>query len=134
VDEANVQMSVEHQQHLEADPEVPRFTVIFDREGYSPELFGELWEKRIAVINYHRYPKEDWPEEEFREETVELVSGVSMKLMLAERKSVLGRNKWWCGRSRPEAKTEKVILSGDKSTCGAAPVVNWPRRGGRSRW
>jgi hypothetical protein len=91
--EANVQMSPEHRQRVEVDPQVPRFTVIFDREGYSPELFGELWEKRIAVINYHRYPKEDWPEEEFREEAVELVSGVCVKLKLAERKSLLGRHK-----------------------------------------
>jgi hypothetical protein len=91
--EANVQMSPEHGQRVDADPEVPRFTVIFDREGYSPELFGELWERRIAVISYHRYPQGDWPEEEFREETVELVGGVSVKLKLAERKSLLGRHK-----------------------------------------
>jgi hypothetical protein len=91
--EANVQMNAEHRQRVEADPQVPRFTVIFDREGYSPELFEELWERRIAVINYHRYPKEDWPEEEFREETVELVSGVSVKLRRAERKILLGRHK-----------------------------------------
>jgi hypothetical protein len=91
--ETNVQMSAEHQQRVDADPEVPRFTVIFDREGYSPELFEELWERRIAVISYHRYPKEDWLEEEFREETVELVGGVSVTLMLAERKSLLGRKK-----------------------------------------
>jgi hypothetical protein len=91
--EANVLMSAEHRQRVDADPEVPRFTVIFDREGYSPELFEELWERRIAVITYHRYPKEDWPAEEFREETVELVGGVNVKRMLAERKSALGRNK-----------------------------------------
>ena len=91
--EANVQMSAEHRQRVEADPEVPHFTVIFDREGYSPELFEELWERRIAVITYHRYPKEVWPGEEFREETVELVGGMNVKLMLAERNSLLGRNK-----------------------------------------
>src|ERR1035438_2060040 len=86
-------MSAEHRQRVEADPEAPRFTVVFDREGYSPELFGELWERRIAVITYHRYPKEVWPAEEFREETVELAGAVSVKLMLAERKIQLGRNK-----------------------------------------
>jgi hypothetical protein len=91
--EANAQMSAEHRQRTESDPEVPRFTVIFDREGYSPELFEELWERRIAAITCHRYPKENWPDAEFREETVELVGGVSVKLMLAERKSVLGRNR-----------------------------------------
>jgi len=91
--EANSPVSAEHQQRMDADPQVPRFTVIFDREGYSPELFEELWEKRIAVINYHRYPKEDWPEEEFREEVVKLAGGVSAKLKLAERESLLGRKK-----------------------------------------
>ena len=77
--ETNVQMSAEHRQRVGADPEVPRFTVIFDREGYSPELFGELWERRIAVITCHRYPKENRLEEEFREETVELVGGVTLR-------------------------------------------------------
>lgn len=91
--EANVPVSPEHQQRMEADPQVPRFTVIFDREGYSPELFEQLWERRIAVINYHRYPKPDWPEEEFGEETVDLVGGVSVKLQLAERETLLGRQK-----------------------------------------
>jgi hypothetical protein len=91
--EAHVPVSAEHQQRLDADSQVPRFTVIFDREGYSPELFEELWEKRIAVINYHRYPKQDWPEQEFREEEVELAGGVRAKLKLAERESLLGRKK-----------------------------------------
>ena len=91
--EANVALSPEHQQRMDADPQVPRFTMIFDREGYSPELFEQLWERRIAVINYHRYPKEDWPVEEFHEETVELVRGVGMQLRLAERGSLLGRQK-----------------------------------------
>jgi hypothetical protein len=91
--EAHMVVSAEHQQRLEANPQVPRFTLIFDREGYSPELFEELWEKRIAVINYHRYPQEDWPEEEFREETVELVRGVGVTLKLAEREILLSRKK-----------------------------------------
>jgi hypothetical protein len=91
--EANVPLSGEHRQRMDADAQVPRFTVIFDREGYSPELFEELWERRIAVINYHRYPKEDWPETEFREEEVELAGGVRVKLNLAERESLLGRKK-----------------------------------------
>lgn len=91
--EANAPVSAEHQQRMNADPRVPRFTVIFDREGYSPDLFGELWERRIAVINYHRYPQEDWPEEEFREEVVELAGGVRVELKLAERESLLSRKK-----------------------------------------
>jgi hypothetical protein len=91
--EAHIAVSAEHRQRMDADPRVPRFTLIFDREGYSPELFEQLWEKRIAVINYHRYPQQDWPEEEFREETVELVRGVRVQLRLAERETLLSRKK-----------------------------------------
>src|SRR5262249_9135774 len=75
--EENLVVSAEHRQRMEADPQVPLCTMVFDREGYSPDLFGELWEKRIAVITYHRYPKEEWPVEEFREERVELAGGVT---------------------------------------------------------
>jgi hypothetical protein len=56
-------------------------------------LFEQLWEKRIAVITYHRYPKEEWPAEEFREETVEWVRGVEVQLKLAEREIELSRKK-----------------------------------------
>jgi hypothetical protein len=91
--DANVEVSAEHRRRMDADPQVPRFTMIFDREGYSPELFEQLWEKRIAVIGYHRYPQEDWPAEEFREEAVELAGGISVKLQLAERETLLGRKK-----------------------------------------
>jgi hypothetical protein len=91
--EANFPVSEEHRRRMDADSRVPRFTVIFDREGYSPDLFELLWEKRIAVINYHRYPKADWPEEEFGEAVVELAGGVSVKMKLAERESQLSRKK-----------------------------------------
>ena len=46
--------------------ELPRFTLIFDREGYSPDLFAELQKERIAALSYHRYPGQDWPLEEFQ--------------------------------------------------------------------
>ena len=91
---ANQTISAEHQQRMDADPRVPRCTMIFDREGYSPELFEQLWvEKRIAVITYHRYPKDVWPEAEFLPASVEMVRGVTENLKLAERNSELGRKK-----------------------------------------
>jgi len=38
---------------LAATPLLPRFTLVFDREGYSPELFARLWtEHRIAILSY----------------------------------------------------------------------------------
>ena len=50
-------------EQLHADPYLSRFVIIFDREGYSPDFFREMWrDHRIACITYHKYPKEAWPE------------------------------------------------------------------------
>ena len=47
---------------LLAAPYRSRFVIIFDREGYSPAFFQEMWQKhRIACISYHKFPQEDWP-------------------------------------------------------------------------
>jgi hypothetical protein len=70
---------------------VPRCTVIFDREGYSPELFLELQKERIAALTYHRYPKGDWPAEEFQEQVVQLASGETVRMKLAERQTWVGK-------------------------------------------
>src|SRR5262249_61632687 len=98
--EENLVVSAEHRQRMEADPQVPLCTMVFDREGYSPDLFGELWEKRIAVITYHRYPKEEWPVEEFREERVELAGGGREGVKMAGGKGGMGRRKREGGEGR----------------------------------
>jgi hypothetical protein len=87
--EANAPISAEHQRKMDADPLQPRFTVVFDREGYSPDLFEELQQRRIAVLSYHRYPRGDWEAQEFQEQTVELVNGERVKMKLAERETKL---------------------------------------------
>ena len=38
---------------LDADPLLPLFTTVFDREAYSLTYFLRLWEKRVAVITYN---------------------------------------------------------------------------------
>jgi len=89
--EANLP-TAEHQQRMAADPRVPRFTVIFDREGYSPDLFLELQQQRIAALTYHRYPEgEDWRAEEFQEHAVKLRSGETVPMKLAERGTHVGK-------------------------------------------
>ena len=36
---------------MDADPHYPLFTLVFDREGYSPALFKRLWERyRIPAL------------------------------------------------------------------------------------
>jgi transposase len=78
-------------EQLKADPYLSRFVIVFDREGYSPAFFRQMWqEHRIACITYHKYPKEAWPESEFIETQVTLPSGEVLSLKLAERGSWIG--------------------------------------------
>ena len=83
------------EEELEADPCRCRFVIIFDREGYSPVFFKEMWQThRIACITYHKHPKEAWPEEEFSDTQVTLPRGESVVSMkLAERGSWIGDKK-----------------------------------------
>ena len=53
---------------LAADPALHRFKLVFDREGYSPAFFREMWEThRVACQTYNKRPGEPWPEGEFSE-------------------------------------------------------------------
>ena len=79
---------------LEANPYLHRFIIVFDREGYSPEFFKDVWvEHRIACMTYHKYPKDDWEEAEFKEVSVNLISGEKTSMKLAERGSFIGDKK-----------------------------------------
>lgn len=91
--ERHAPLSPELQKRLEDNPRQHRFTLVFDREAYSPELFAEMQAKRIAVVTYHKYPGEDWPAEEFSERTVELGGGV-VRMKLAERGTRLSNGLW----------------------------------------
>ncbi len=79
---------------LKADPRLMRFSVIFDREGFSPKLFAELTEQRIGVLTYHKYPKENWPLEEFSPQSVRLPTGEVVERKLAERGTQLSNGLW----------------------------------------
>ena len=79
---------------LAENPLSHRFTMVFDREGYSPDFFKKMKQKRIACLSYHKHPEEAWPEEEFREQSVTLVSGHVVTLRLAERGTWLGKKIW----------------------------------------
>lgn len=70
---------------LAADPFRARFTLVFDRAGYSPPFFQRMWHKRIACLSYHKHPQGDWPAEEFHACPVPLASGEVVEMPLAER-------------------------------------------------
>jgi hypothetical protein len=72
-------------QQLENDPDMPRFTIVFDREAYSPVFFQKLWnEYRIAVITYRKNVKDQWNEYDFKEYIVD-IEGNNTKMKLAEK-------------------------------------------------
>lgn len=79
------------EQELQADPYLHRFVIIFDREGYSPEFFRQMWQQhRIACISYHKYPRDDWPEDWFVDTEVSMPSGETLSMKLAEMGSWIG--------------------------------------------
>ncbi len=81
-------------EQLAAKPLLHRFTIVFDREGYSPELFARLKQERIACLTYNKFPKEDWHLDEFQPISVSLVSGEVVEMMLAERGTRLSNDLW----------------------------------------
>lgn len=73
------------EQQLQADPDLPRFTIVFDREAYSPAFFKLLWEKyRIAVVTYKKNVKDKWDESEFSGHIID-VEGNKTKMELSEK-------------------------------------------------
>ena len=75
-------VSQEHQQRMEKDPNVPLFTLVFDREAWSPDFFVRLWnDHRIAIITYRKNVKDKWDESLFHEYPVKTFMGEeNMKL------------------------------------------------------
>lgn len=75
-------VSAEQKKRMEENPDEPLFTLVFDREAYSPSFFCMLWEDfRIAVITYRKNVKDKWNETLFTDCKVETTLGeTTMKL------------------------------------------------------
>ena len=121
-------------EELQADPYRCRFVMIFDREGYSPGFFKEMWQThRIACITYHKHPKEDWPVTEFTSTEVRLANGEVVTLDLAERGSWVGhrQDRLWMREIR------KLTSSGHQTSLISTDyAATSPQDAGRlfSRW
>ena len=81
-------------EELRQNPQLHCFTVVFDREGYSPDFLQRMKEQRIACLTYHKSPGADWPREEFATTTVRLASGQTFQMELAERGVFLAGKLW----------------------------------------
>jgi transposase len=99
-------------EELEADRYRARFVIVFDREGYSPKFFREMWQThRIACITYHKYPKDDWPTTDFMEYETTLPNGERVLLKLAERGVRIGGKKsgFWVREVRKLTESEHQV-------------------------
>ena len=115
---------------LAANPLLHRLTLIFDREGYSPEFFAEMKKERIAVISYHKFPGPDWGVDEFTEREVRLINGEVVKLPMAERGTCLSNGLWVREvRHRDERGHQTPLLATDYlsilDTLAAAAFARW---------
>ncbi len=92
-----------------------RFGVMLDWEGYRPEFFKEMWDKRIACYTYKKYADDTWPESEFFETEVTLPSGEVVTMKLAERGVYYKREKLWVREIRKlsESKHQTTLITTD---------------------
>lgn len=109
---------------------LPRFVLVFDREGYSPDFMVRMWEKRIACMTYRKYSDDDWPESDFEKKKVSLVAGHVVEMQLSER-GILLAGKIWVREIRKLRKDghQTSIISTDftreMTTSSAAMFARW---------
>ena len=110
------------QQLLQAQPTLHRFTLVFDREGYSPQFLQRMKHQRVACVTYHKFPGEDWSAEEFIACPVRLQSGELVAMELAERGTRLSNNLWVREvRKRTASGHQTAVITTDY--CSKAPGV-----------
>lgn len=114
---------------LAADPLRHRFTLVFDREGYSPAFIARMKQKRLACLTYHKHPGEDWPTDEFVLTKTRLPSGETVTMTLAERGTFLGGQVWVREiRKLTESAHQTAVLStdsGDTPRLAVAMFARW---------
>ncbi|MGD2092797.1 MAG: hypothetical protein PVH61_41925 [Candidatus Aminicenantes bacterium] len=94
---------------LEADQALHRIVLIFDREGYSPDFFEEMFLKhRISCMTYKKYPGDDWPESEFKDEEVVFKNGEKVTMKLAERHLHISKHFWMWEIRKERTKLKKI--------------------------
>jgi len=67
---------------LKADPDLARFTLVFDREAYSPKFFDKLWKQnRVAVLTYRKNVQDQWSDDDFTTHKIKVdINQVEMDL------------------------------------------------------
>ena len=80
----------------------PALTLVFDRAGWSPDLFKRLARRGIACITWHKnFKGEDWPEEDFHPLEV-LIHGPAEPVPPP---LTSPSNRWYCATGSPSARS-----------------------------
>jgi hypothetical protein len=109
----NVAIKIPDEQ-LQADPDLPRFTLVFDREAYSPQFFAKLWrEHRVAVISYRKKVTDKWAEKNFTEQEV-MVDSNKVTMELAEKNITLNDVEFREVRKKNESSHQTSIITTNK--------------------
>jgi len=117
------------------NPLLCKYMLVFDREGYSPDFFYDLWQENIAICTYKKYVKEKWPNHEFSSHQMQMPSGEIHNELLAERGVLLqtstSKKKIWCREVRKLTKSghqTSIITTNylmDMETIGAYMFSRW---------
>ena len=107
---------------LAADPDRHRFLIAFDREGYSPALFAQLWaEHRIACVTYRKGSYEPWDHARFTTHQVALPYANEVTMHLAEScdTTIAGVRLREIRRLSEDRRHQTAMIT----TCRAVPMV-----------
>ncbi len=94
---------------LEDDKYLGRYMLVFDREGYSPDFFYDLWQARVSISTYKKNVSDKWEDIEFTEHKGTLPFGTQQTIELAERGVLLqnkgSKKKIWVREIRKKSKS-----------------------------
>jgi hypothetical protein len=108
---------------LKVDPLRHRFTLVFDREGYSPAFLQRMKAQGIACLTYHKFPGEDWSEAEFAPAQVRLASAEVLTMQLAERGVCLSNGLWVRELRKRSAQGHQTAILTTDYYSAAAPLA-----------
>ncbi len=96
-------------EELKEDKYKSRYMLVFDREGYSPDFFYDLWQERISIATYKKNVTDKWDDAEFTGYTGTLPFGTQKTIALAERGVLLqnkgSKKKLWVREIRSNSKS-----------------------------
>jgi len=110
-------------QQLHETPRLHRFTLVFDREGYSPDFLQRMNKQRVACVTYHKFQGPDWADKEFTAWPVSLQGGAVVSMELPERGTRLSNGLW----VREIRKRTEILIESQVAQC-CGPHLDEPER------